>query len=146
VRNNRSSHLRRFNGRQRTANLDASTSVRFLKSKAWDKTERIVVGGGFRDSRLGELAIARTEIILKAKDFRVDMVPIRAHPDDAGLIGALHLAPSWIYEGHDSILSVGIGGTNIRCGVVETRRKKAEDLSKGLCMEIRALASRRRRA
>jgi predicted NBD/HSP70 family sugar kinase len=58
------------------------------------------------------------------------MLPIRHHPDDAGLIGALHLAPSWIFEGHDSILAVDIGGTNIRCGVVETRRKKSADLSK----------------
>jgi predicted NBD/HSP70 family sugar kinase len=103
---------------------------RFLKTKAWAKTERIVVGGGFRESRLGELAIARTEIILKEDDFKVDLVPIRFDPDDAGLIGALHLAPSWIFEAHDSILAVDIGGTNIRCGVVETRWKKAEDLSK----------------
>jgi predicted NBD/HSP70 family sugar kinase len=89
-----------------------------------------VVGGGFRESRLGELAIARTEIILRTEDFKIDMLPIRHHPDDAGLIGALHLAPSWIFESQDSILAVDIGGTNIRCGVVETRRKKAEDLSK----------------
>jgi hypothetical protein len=41
----------------------AYVTRRFLKTKAWEKTERIVVGGGFRDSRLGELAIARTEII-----------------------------------------------------------------------------------
>jgi hypothetical protein len=103
---------------------------RFLKTKAWDKTERIVVGGGFRDSRLGELAIARTEIILKDEEFKVDLVPIRFHPDEAGLLGTLHLAPSWIFEAHDSILAVDIGGTNIRCGVVETRWKKAPDLSK----------------
>jgi len=108
----------------------AYVTRRFLKSKAWEKTERIVVGGGFRDSRLGELAIVRTEILPKAEDFKIDMVPIRAHPDDAGLIGTLHLAPSWIYEAHDFILAVDIGRTNIRCGVVETRRKKAEDLSK----------------
>ncbi|WLB54004.1 ROK family protein [Bradyrhizobium japonicum] len=108
----------------------AYVTRRFLKSKAWAKTERIVVGGGFRDSRLGELAIARTEIILKAEDFKIDMVPIRAHPDEAGLIGALHLAPSWIFEAHDSILAVDIGGTNIRCGLVETGWKKAKDLSK----------------
>ena len=62
----------------------AYVTRRFLKTKAWAKTERIVVGGGFRDSRLGELAIARTEIILKAEDFKVEMVPIRFHPDDAG--------------------------------------------------------------
>ena len=108
----------------------AYVTQRFLKTKAWADTERIVVGGGFRESRVGELAIARTDIILKNADFKVDLVPIRHHPDDAGLIGCLHLAPSWIFEAHDSILAVDIGGTNIRCGVVETRWKKASDLSK----------------
>jgi predicted NBD/HSP70 family sugar kinase len=108
----------------------AYVTRRFLKTKAWAKTERIIVGGGFRDSRLGELAIARTEIILKSEDFKIDMQPIRHHPDEAGLIGALHLAPSWIFEAHDSILAVDIGGTNIRCGLVETSWKKAKDLSK----------------
>ncbi len=108
----------------------AYVTGKFLKTKAWADTERIVVGGGFRQSRVGELAIARTDIILKAEDFKVDLVPIRFHPDDAGLIGTLHLAPSWIFEAHDSILAVDIGGTNIRCGVVETRWKKAPDLSK----------------
>src|SRR5436189_619104 len=108
----------------------AYVTGRFLKTKAWADTERIVVGGGFRESRVGELAIARTDFILKAEDFDVDLVPIRFHPDDAGLLGTLHLAPSWIFEGHDSILAVDIGGTNIRCGVVETRWKKAPDLSK----------------
>ena len=108
----------------------AHVTRRFLKTKAWADTERIVVGGGLRESRVGELAIARTGIILKAEDFKGDLVPIRFHPDEAALIGALHLAPSWIFEGHDSILAVDIGGTNIRCGAVETRWKKAPDLSK----------------
>src|ERR1700742_1477130 len=108
----------------------AYVTSRFLKSKAWADTERIVVGGGFRQSRVGELAIARTDLILKGEGFEVDLVPIRNHPDEAGLIGCLHLAPSWIFEAHDSILAVDIGGTNIRCGVVETRWKKAPDLSK----------------
>src|ERR1700710_1706176 len=108
----------------------AHVTGRFLKTKAWSDTERIVVGGGFRQSRVGELAIARTDIILKSQDFEVDLVPIRFDPDEAGLIGCLHLAPSWIFEAHDSILAVDIGGTNIRCGVVETRWKKAKDLSK----------------
>jgi len=108
----------------------AHVTRRFLKTKAWAKTERIVVGGGFRDSRLGELAIARADIILKSDDFKGDLVPIRFDPDDAALIGAVHLAPSWIFEGYDGILAVDIGGTNIRCGVVETRCKKAPDLSK----------------
>ena len=110
----------------------AYVTRRFLKTKAWAKTECIVVGGGFRASRLGEIAIARAEIILKSEGFKVDMVPIRFDPDDAGLIGALHLAPSWIFEAYDSILAVDIGGTNIRCGIVETRCKKAPDLSKAV--------------
>jgi len=108
----------------------AYVTQRFLKTKAWADTECIVVGGGFRQSRVGELAIARTDILLKADGLKVDLVPIRFHPDEAGLIGCLHLAPSWIFEAHDSILAVDIGGTNIRCGVVETRWKKAPDLSK----------------
>jgi hypothetical protein len=108
----------------------AYVTRRFLKTKAWADTERIVVGGGFRQSRVGELAIARTDILLKAEGFNVDLMPIRFHSDEAGLIGTLHLAPSWIFEAHDSILSVDIGGTNIRCGVVETHWKRAPDLSK----------------
>jgi predicted NBD/HSP70 family sugar kinase len=108
----------------------AYVTSKFLKTKAWADTERIVVGGGFRQSRVGEIAIARTDILLKADGFKVDLVPIRFDPDDAGLIGCLHLAPSWIFEAYDSILAVDIGGTNIRCGVVETRWKKAKDLSK----------------
>ena len=108
----------------------AYVTSRFLKTKAWADTERIVVGGGFRQSRVGELAIARTDILLKAQGFAVDLVPIRFDPDEAGLIGCLHLAPSWIFEAYDSILAVDIGGTNIRCGLVETRWKKAQDLSK----------------
>ena len=58
----------------------AYVTRRFLKTKAWADTERIVVGGGFRQSRVGELAIARADIILKAEDFKVDLVPIRFSP------------------------------------------------------------------
>jgi len=86
----------------------AYVTQRFLKTKAWADTERIVVGGGFRESRVGELAIARTDILLKSEGLKIDLIPIRFHPDDAGLIGCLHLAPSWIFEAHDSILAVDI--------------------------------------
>jgi len=103
---------------------------RFLKLKAWADTEHIIVGGGFRQSRLGELAIARTRIILVAEGNAPDVSPIRFHPDEAGLIGCLHLVPSWMFESHDGILAIDIGGSNIRCGVVETRQKKAADLSR----------------
>jgi predicted NBD/HSP70 family sugar kinase len=103
---------------------------RFLKQKSWRDTERIVVGGGFRASRVGELAIGRAAVILKADKVPIDLVPIRHDPDEAGLIGAAHLAPRWMFEAHDAILAVDIGGTNIRAGVVELSLKKAPDLSK----------------
>ena len=103
---------------------------RFLKAKAWAGTERIVMGGGFRESRIGELAIARANLILKADGIKIDLVPIRNDPDEAALIGSLHLAPAWIFKGHDSILAVDIGGTNIRAGVVLPNVGKAADLTK----------------
>ena len=49
----------------------AYVTGKFLKTKAWANTERIVVGGGFRQSRVGELAIA----------------PHRHHPQGRGLQG-----------------------------------------------------------
>jgi predicted NBD/HSP70 family sugar kinase len=57
-------------------------------------------------------------------------VQIRHDPHEAGLIGAAHLAPRWMFEAHDAILAVDIGGTNIRAGVVALNLKKAVDLSK----------------
>lgn len=103
---------------------------RYLKTKGWKDTERIVIGGGFRGSRVGELVIGRTAVILKADKVDIDLVPVRNDPDEAGLIGAAHLAPKWLFKAHDAILAVDIGGTNIRAGVVELNLKKAADLSK----------------
>src|SRR2546421_6453964 len=103
---------------------------RFLKLKAWRDTERIVVGGGFRASRIGELTIGRAAVILKSDKVAIDLVPIRNNPDEAGLIGAAHLAPRWMFEAHDAIIGVDIGGTNIRAGIVELNLKKASDLAK----------------
>ena len=108
----------------------ASVIRRFLRLKAWKDTERFVIGGGFRGSRVGELAIGRTSIILKTEGIKVDLTPIRNEPDEAGLIGAAHLAPKWLFKGHDAILAVDIGGTNIRAGVIDLNLKKADDLSK----------------
>ena len=103
---------------------------RFLKTAAWRDTEAIVIGGGFRSSRIGELAVGRTEVLLKSEDYKIELELIQNHPDEAGLIGAAHLMPSWMLQGHDGILAVDIGGTNIRVGIVETKLKKAKDLSK----------------
>jgi predicted NBD/HSP70 family sugar kinase len=112
----------------------ALTSVikRFIKVASWRDTEAIVIGGGFRASRVGELAVGRTEVLLKSDDYKIELELIRHHPDEAGLIGTAHLMPSWMLEGFDGILAVDIGGTNIRVGIIETKLKKAKDLSKAI--------------
>ena len=97
----------------------AAVIRRFLRLKEWKDVERIAVGGGLRQSRIGELAIGRTSVALKARGHAVDLRPIRHAPDHAGLIGSVHLVPSWILAGHDSILA----------GIVEFHRKKKRDLS-----------------
>jgi predicted NBD/HSP70 family sugar kinase len=107
----------------------AAVIRRFLRLKDWKETEHIVVGGGLRQSRIGELAIGRAAVLLKAAGHSVELKPIRNESDHAGLIGAVHLLPSWILAGHDSILAVDIGGSNIRTGIVELNAKKKPDLS-----------------
>lgn len=108
----------------------AGVIKRFVRQKGWQGVERIVVGGGLRQSQSGELAIGRATLLLKGNGLDVSMVPIRHHPDEAGLIGAAHLAPSWMFAGHDAMLAVDIGGTNMRAGVVSLNLKEASDLSK----------------
>src|SRR6266540_678275 len=103
---------------------------RFLKAKAWRDTERILVGGGMRERQIGELAIGRAGVILKAEGVKIDVKPIHYHSDEAGLIGAAHLVPSWVFHGYDGILAIDIGGTNFRAGVVQLNLKKAADFSK----------------
>jgi predicted NBD/HSP70 family sugar kinase len=107
----------------------AAVIRRFLRLKEWKNTQRIVIGGGLRQSRIGELAIGRTAVMLKADGHTIDLRPIRYEPDHAGLVGSVHLVPSWILSGHDSILAVDIGGSNIRAGIVELHAKKKPDFS-----------------
>jgi hypothetical protein len=38
---------------------------RFLELPAWRDTQRIVIGGGFREGRIGELVVGRTAVLLK---------------------------------------------------------------------------------
>ena len=102
---------------------------RFMKVKAWRDTECIVVGGGFRASRVGELAIGRSAVLLKAESLAIDIDLICHEPDEAGLLGAAHLLPAWMLAGYEGILAVDVGGTNIRAGVVQLNHAKAKDLS-----------------
>jgi hypothetical protein len=100
---------------------------RFLKQKYWKDVERIAIGGGFRESRVGELALGRASVILKAEKIDIDLAPIHNDPDEAGLIGSAYLAPRWMFDAHDAILAVDIGGTNIRAGIVQFAQKKGAE-------------------
>jgi hypothetical protein len=122
---------------------DLATVIRrLLKLKDWQDTERIIVGGGMRASRVGELAIGRTGMLLKGEGIALDLQPIRHDPDEAGMIGAVQLAPPWIFKGHDALLAVDIGGSNIRVGLVRPHLKKAADLSAASIWESEIWAHR----
>jgi hypothetical protein len=109
----------------------AGVLQRFLKLKSWKDAECLVFAG----SRVGELAIGRASVFLKNEKIKTGIRIIRHDPDEAGLIGAAHLAPTWMFKAqmfkaHDAILAVDIGGTNIRAGIVCLNLKDADDLSK----------------
>ena len=93
--------------------------ARFLKLPAWRDTRRIVIGGGFREGRIGELVVGRTAVLLRRAGTPIELLPIRHHPDAAGLLGSVELAPEWALAGFNGILAVDVGGTNIRTGIVE---------------------------
>ncbi len=102
----------------------ATVCRRLLRLKAWRETETIVIGGGFRASRIGELAIGRAAVLLKADGCDITLQPIRHDPDEAGLLGSTQLVPRWMLSGHEAILAVDIGGTTIRTGVVALEWRK----------------------
>jgi hypothetical protein len=90
-----------------------------LKLHSWRDTQRIVVGGGFRERRVGELAIGRTAVLVKSNGQPIDLMPGRYHPNEAGLIGTIYLAPSDIPKQYQGSLAVDIGGTNMRVGIIQ---------------------------
>jgi hypothetical protein len=91
---------------------------RLLALDGWRRTERIAVGGGFREGRVGELAIGRASVLLKSMGRKLDLVPIHHHPDDAGLVGCVELIAPEVLCGHSNFLAIDIGGTNFRTGIV----------------------------
>ncbi len=107
----------------------ATVVRRFLRLESWKDTERIVLGGGLIASRIGELAMGRASLILTGAGVGVELCAIKNHPDEAGLIGAVQLAPTWMMAGHDAILAVDIGGTNARAGVIELNADKRGDVA-----------------
>jgi predicted NBD/HSP70 family sugar kinase len=97
----------------------------FMKLPAWRDTQRIVVGGGLIESHIGQLAMGRAAVLL-AEDCPVEMQSIKHDPDEAALLGAVQLAPSWVLAGHNAMLAVDIGGTNMRAGLIKLKLKDGE--------------------
>lgn len=115
----------------------ATVVRRFLRLEKWQGTERIVVGGGLSASHIGELAVGRAAVLLAGESISVELLTIANHPDKAGLMGAVQLAPSWVLAGHDAILAADIGGTNIRVGAVDLKLKKKGDVAKAVVWKHR---------
>lgn len=106
----------------------ADVSREFLATAEWQGTQRIAVGGGFREHGIGEEAIRQAEVWLRAAGLSVELCPIHAHPDEAALLGAAHLCPVELLQDREAILAVDIGGSNIRAGVVLLNHDHAADL------------------
>lgn len=96
----------------------ATVVRRFLRLDGWRGTERIVIGGGLSSSQIGQLAMGRAQVLLAGEGIALELVAIRHHPDEAGLIGALQLAPAAVLADHDAMIAADIGGTNLRVGIV----------------------------
>jgi hypothetical protein len=97
----------------------ASVVTRLLETPEWRDTQCIAVGGGFREGRVGEPVIGRASVLMRAKGLSISLVPLRHHPEQAGLLGGVYLAPEEVLREYRGILAVDIGGTNVRTGIVE---------------------------
>jgi ROK family len=100
---------------------------RLLEVDGWQPADRIAAGGGFREGRVGELAIGRASVLLKSTGRSVDLVPIHSDPDDAGLIGGIELVTADALSGREHFLAVDIGGTNFRAGIVSIEQSTDQE-------------------
>jgi hypothetical protein len=106
----------------------------FLAQPEWKGVERIVLGGGFPDHEAGGLAIRRAIRLLEHADIDVEIDELEHDSDEGGLLGWVPLLPRAQHR-HAAFLAVDIGGTNIRCGIVEHRLHKHPGGGKGRVLE-----------
>ncbi|MDG2525569.1 ROK family protein [Stenotrophomonas sp. HITSZ_GD] len=106
----------------------------FLAQPEWQDVEAIVLGGGFPESHFGALAIRRADRLLRNARVKVRLRILDRDPDKAALLGWSSLLPEPVRR-HDAFLAVDIGGTNIRCGLVEHRLEKAGEGQKARVLE-----------
>lgn len=106
----------------------------FLAQPEWSGVERIVLGGGLPESQVGGLAIRRAARLLQQARAGVKLHVLGHDPDEGGLLGWASLLPESA-ERHAAFLAVDVGGTNLRCGIVEHRRHKDADGAKARVLE-----------
>ena len=92
----------------------------FIAQPDWAGVRDIVLGGGFPDHEAGRLAIRRAARLLKLARSGVRLRVLAHDSDEGGLLGWVQLAPSAALR-RQAFLAVDIGGTNVRCGIVEPR-------------------------
>lgn len=93
----------------------------FLKHRTWKGVQRVIVGGGFKQSAVGKRAVKRATKLLWEQGVAIELRTLHHHSDDGGLIGWAHLAPPELLKEYDGFLAVDIGGTNVRAGIVRAR-------------------------
>lgn len=91
---------------------------RLARHPSWQGVQRIVVGGGFKESAIGRIAIRQTAARLQADGLALELRPIHHGADDGGLVGGIQLLPPAMREAGGAMLAIDIGGTNVRCGIV----------------------------
>jgi predicted NBD/HSP70 family sugar kinase len=104
----------------------------FLAAPAWAHVQRIVLGGGFPASQAGGLAVRRVRREVERRALRVRIDDLGHDPDDAALLGWVHLLPDDVRD-FEAYLAVDLGGTNVRCGLVESKLAAAPE---GGCAEV----------
>lgn len=107
----------------------------FLAQSEWQGVERIVLGGGFTESETGGLAIRRTARRLEIERIDVRLDVLRHDADEGGLLGWVPLVPQDLIDRYGTFIAVDIGGSNIRCGLVEHRLSREPDGSKARVIE-----------
>jgi predicted NBD/HSP70 family sugar kinase len=97
----------------------------FLKWKYWRNTDRIIIGGGMAARHVGDIVIHAAQARLMKPHPGLELDRIHHHPNEAGLVGTVHLIPPSRLNGKDGLLAIDIGGSKIRAGIVEFGARKS---------------------
>lgn len=113
----------------------ARVVMEFRALDTWRGVDRIIVGGGFRSSRVGQHAIERARQLIHQEAAANELPDLEVRllhhdSDDAGLLGWVHMLPREALAGEQGFLAVDIGGTHVRCGVVMLGRSGAANASR----------------